>query len=179
MPKARLFLFVAIALLPLSGCGTVLNMTSADPEVYGGVKKDCEIAVSPHNYGSGGKNTPLVMVFWLADVGVSAVGDTVTLPFVAFREPKIPSEDRGSPSFLPQYSYGAIAATHAPSSSVEPVSLFAPELKPKSESVSGSPSTGTWQDTKEETSAVPFPLKDGPFLSPAPDLLPTAPPSPP
>src|SRR4051812_26255035 len=70
--------------LVMSGCGTIANTVWLFPEeggqrVYGGVRGDWEIArEAATNRSESGPNTLL----WLpiADMPLSAVGDTVTLP---------------------------------------------------------------------------------------------------
>jgi uncharacterized protein YceK len=202
MRYAPLFLVVGIALVSSSGCGTVLNFASGDPEVYGGVKQDAEILrmlynTTSNNTDGGGKKAAVCLALLFTDFPLSTMGDTITLPFTLFREPKIPSEDRSSPTFLPQYSYGAIAAPPASFSVVEPVALFLPRTQAASISVSATP-TDSRQGTNEGTTdssadpddeeevssgdkdqAISFPLKDIPFFSPAPALLSAPPASPP
>jgi len=74
-------LFAVVALL-LSGCGTMLNLTSEDtryfetkPEVYGGVHHDVKWAAELR--GAGLVALPYVLFI---DLPLSAAADTVTLP---------------------------------------------------------------------------------------------------
>jgi uncharacterized protein YceK len=69
------------------GCGTVFNLTSGDPDVYGGIQKDVTYIQTPHNatvsvtgIGRWMGAFPLLLV--AADAGLSVVADTVTLPLV-------------------------------------------------------------------------------------------------
>jgi uncharacterized protein YceK len=65
-----------------AGCGTVQNLTPANGEwapleVYGGVKRSVDTANIWSLSGSGAaEHSPL----FAADVALSAVGDTITLP---------------------------------------------------------------------------------------------------
>ncbi len=132
--------FVAVAMLAsaLTGCGTNLNfclpkdhsgeMPSGPPrlEVYGGVSTSVEMAqkCSQEN----GVRAKLVAAFVLADVPLSAIGDTLTLPITvsvtiaraidARREsPPAPvefkrfsDEEKNKPSPLtPESTHGGIA----------------------------------------------------------------------
>ncbi len=75
---------VVISSLLTSGCGTILNLRSADPEVYGGVQKDVEWIMTPAAGGTGTASggNPAELVIIAAEVGLSLVGDTLTLPLV-------------------------------------------------------------------------------------------------
>jgi uncharacterized protein YceK len=101
-------LFVATAVSLLGGCGTVFNLASKDPEIYGGPQKDFQFMMTPRNGGatqavavwplpSGSASTgapawlfPLV----LADIPLSFIGDTLTLPLAVYlRQNEHPRED--------------------------------------------------------------------------------------
>ena len=57
------------------GCGTILNLTSGDPEVYGGVQKDVNYMLTPRNWGgntnNGGSGLVFFALFVAADAGLS------------------------------------------------------------------------------------------------------------
>lgn len=69
-----------IAPLLTSGCGTIANLRSGDPEVYGGVAKDVEFMMTPQTLG--GEGDSAVLMLMAGEVGLSLVGDTLTLPLV-------------------------------------------------------------------------------------------------
>jgi uncharacterized protein YceK len=112
MTRRRTLLFVAAAVSLLGGCGTVLNLASKDPEIYGGPQKDLQFMMTPRNGGA----TQAVAVWplpsgsafagapaWLfplvlADIPLSIVGDTLTLPLAIYlRQNEYPRED-GTPA---------------------------------------------------------------------------------
>ena len=74
-------LAIGALLLALTGCGTVKNLahdSRTGPAVYGGV----EIAADRFTPGSQNEGFALAFMWpaYAADVGLSAVGDTLTLP---------------------------------------------------------------------------------------------------
>ncbi len=71
-----------LALLPLAfgGCGTVANLASPTPEVYGGIRNDLEF--DRVAWSSEGLHIGPTTV--LADLCWSAVADTLTCPFVYY-----------------------------------------------------------------------------------------------
>lgn len=73
---------VLVASLLTSGCGTILNLRSGDPNVYGGVAKDVEFIMTPQNLGGEGGGDPAILMLMAGEVGLSLVGDTLTLPLV-------------------------------------------------------------------------------------------------
>jgi len=70
---------VTLAAVFLSGCGTIMNLTSGDPEVpLGGVQKDLEAFDTPRAQPlCTGKAAALILP---TELCLSVVGDTVTLP---------------------------------------------------------------------------------------------------
>jgi uncharacterized protein YceK len=72
----------------LSGCGTVVNLATFKPEVYGGVAKDVHFfdrLMFPNGNppsASGEKGRIGLLAFCVAEMSCSAVGDTLTLPLV-------------------------------------------------------------------------------------------------
>jgi uncharacterized protein YceK len=85
MKAARTFLFVAIAVGLPSGCGTVLNLSTQTPDIYGGVQKDVEFVLTPR-HDQPAVSVGAVTLLWLvaADTGMSLVADTLTLPLVVY-----------------------------------------------------------------------------------------------
>jgi hypothetical protein len=77
----------ALTALCLNSCGTIANLASKDPQVFGGLQKDAELLTGVHP-----SPTPVVhgdgraVLFFLALVAaepcLTLVGDTVTLPLV-------------------------------------------------------------------------------------------------
>jgi uncharacterized protein YceK len=69
-----------------SGCGTVCNLFTKDPEVYGGVAFDLKFIASPRDTplstssGSNGQGAVLLLALIPAELCLSFVGDTLTLP---------------------------------------------------------------------------------------------------
>jgi uncharacterized protein YceK len=70
----------------LSGCGTVRNLASSDPEPYGGVVKDGQFfslfgkPAGPITHPAGVVVLAALYGACLGEVGASFVGDTLTLP---------------------------------------------------------------------------------------------------
>jgi uncharacterized protein YceK len=77
---------VASAAVLLSGCGTIVNLCSGDPEIpLGGVQKDLQVVDSPRASGFGtGKSAALVVLLIPVELCLSVVGDTLTLPLAIF-----------------------------------------------------------------------------------------------
>jgi uncharacterized protein YceK len=96
MKGTRGALLAAVMLLPLGGCGTALNLASGDPDNYGGVQRDLKFAddtsakgglMSGKSEGVGidkGRAALPILALYCADVGLSFVGDTLTLPLAAY-----------------------------------------------------------------------------------------------
>src|SRR4051794_14950700 len=97
MTRAAVLLAVALSVVWMSGCGTLMNLPdlsgmevldmTPDQRVYGGVLRDAEFgAESLKNTvsaeGKGGRLDSLVASAYLllVDLPLSAVGDTLTLP---------------------------------------------------------------------------------------------------
>src|SRR5262245_41857383 len=124
MSRTFLALALAAAALNAGGCGTVCNLTSGSPEPYGGVATDLRVAASPLNLcaNSSGGQGPwqlefLILGIWLADLGISAVADTLTLPVVycwdEIREARwlrARPYEIADPGERARYSSGAVAA---------------------------------------------------------------------
>jgi uncharacterized protein YceK len=86
--RGRLLLaVVAGAAVALSGCGTVLNLAGDDPYIYGGVQKDLAFIQTPRTEplsGGCGKGGAAFVGLVLADVSLSAIADTLTLPLAVY-----------------------------------------------------------------------------------------------
>jgi uncharacterized protein YceK len=70
-----------IASLMTSRCGTVLNLRSGDPDVYGGVQKDWKFFMTPVNTVPCNGEAFFALIV-AADAGLSLIADTLTLPLV-------------------------------------------------------------------------------------------------
>lgn len=81
--KRMLALFPALALLCLSGCGTIANLAEG-PRVYGGVQADIRLIGDPR-LQDGTPSTPLV-VLGILDLPLSAALDTALLPITLIFE---------------------------------------------------------------------------------------------
>ena len=94
MRTVRIALLVLPAVFLSNGCGTIRNLRSGDPDVYGGVKKDVEFIQTP---GSGGG--PELLVIMAAETGLSLIADTLTLPLVVrMRQNEQTSDDKAQPT---------------------------------------------------------------------------------
>jgi uncharacterized protein YceK len=90
--------FAAAVAALLSGCGTVRNLASGDPDVYGGVQKDLELVQTPPPQGQRGGGAGLVLLMG-AEICCSAVADTLTLPLAVYmRQNKPDREDKPAPT---------------------------------------------------------------------------------
>ena len=87
-------LLVVALLVSSSACGTIGNFSSAEtqpnghplpPRAFGGVTDDLQEIVRPAPVPDFNKLRPIIRACIVLDICLSAVGDTVTLPFVIFR----------------------------------------------------------------------------------------------
>jgi hypothetical protein len=106
----------------VSGCGTILNFKSGNPDLYGGVAKDIEFAWTPRPAPMASGSPPVqverrsLFLLWMVDLGLSSVADTVTAPVVlcyALFADKTPAELSAPPVTTTQYSVGAVAPAAA------------------------------------------------------------------
>ena len=97
MKAARAIVFVAALTSLMTGCGTVCNFASGSPAVYGGVAKDLEFSQTSRSGYASGPSAITFLGLWLADLGVSFVADTVTLPVTLYlyRNDNEPNVDGG------------------------------------------------------------------------------------
>jgi uncharacterized protein YceK len=86
MKRIRIATLSMAAAFLLGGCGTILNLKSGDPDVYGGVKKDVAYIQTPPADNSAtqasGQGGAILVGIIAAEVGLSLIGDTLTLPIV-------------------------------------------------------------------------------------------------
>ncbi len=66
------------------GCGTICNLASSDPQVYGGPEKDIEIWSERGMPRGQNVGAFAFLGLCLADLPVSLVGDTLTLPLAIY-----------------------------------------------------------------------------------------------
>ena len=105
MAKRRV-LTPVLLLLAASGCGTIRNLC-ADPEVfprsdnpqsaYGGVRLDANTAAASTTLGW--TDSPLLAFFWTLDLPLSAIGDTLTLPYILYiknHRDNVPAVNQGT-----------------------------------------------------------------------------------
>jgi hypothetical protein len=90
---------VAAALAVSSfGCGTVANFTSGHPEPFGGVQRDVAFFNQPSGFsfksGDDGWGAAVVLGVWAADLCVSGMADTLTLPLFVYWERKREREEK-------------------------------------------------------------------------------------
>jgi uncharacterized protein YceK len=118
MPRWLIVPCLAVMLLA-GGCGTILNFKSGNPVIYGGVAKDVEFAATPW---APTPSSPVdvdrrsMLLLWVADFGLSAVADTVTMPVIVYRAlftDKTSSKDSLPPMAPPQSGAGAVSAAPA------------------------------------------------------------------
>jgi uncharacterized protein YceK len=82
MKAISIVALTVIASLMTSGCGTILNLRSGDPDVYGGVQKDWKFFMTPVFDGAGCSGEVFFPLIVAADAGLSLIADTLTLPLV-------------------------------------------------------------------------------------------------
>jgi uncharacterized protein YceK len=114
MRKCVTVLVMVLAAVGASGCGTVCNLCRGEPELYGGVKQDIALTTVPLFNVNNVVAAAVILGVCGADVCLSGVGDTVTIPIVLRRQAAL---DRPEPIFsqdgtllsgsAPQYSAGA------------------------------------------------------------------------
>jgi hypothetical protein len=94
-------ILVAAALAVTSiGCGTLANFGSDQPQPFGGVARDTAFLVTPAktNFHSGddGRGAAFFLGIWAADLCLSGVADTLTLPLFVYWEKKREREEKPS-----------------------------------------------------------------------------------
>jgi uncharacterized protein YceK len=101
MKRAWIAVLAAIAAVSPGGCGTIRNFAHGDPDIYGGVQKDVEFIQTPRTGVGGGVSYQagaVLAVLVVADVGLSLVADTLTLPLAIYmRQNEHASDDKGVP----------------------------------------------------------------------------------
>jgi uncharacterized protein YceK len=82
--SARIAVLLCISAYALSGCGTIANLSTGEPDLYGGVQKDIQLLQTPATppTGIGIRNLGQLVLF--VDLPLCFVGDTLTLPIAIF-----------------------------------------------------------------------------------------------
>jgi hypothetical protein len=82
MQRTQLVLFVLLTAVLTSGCGTVCNLISDDPAIYGGCEHDRLFAevLHPQTHPSTAKGAVGMMLFPPFLLTLDLIGDTLTLP---------------------------------------------------------------------------------------------------
>jgi uncharacterized protein YceK len=107
MKWMRAALLATTVAVPSIGCGTIVNLASGSPENYGGVQRDIQVAadasakggiLSGANIGSGSSTgQPYtagaivavgILALYGADLSLSFVADTLTLPLLIYLHQK-------------------------------------------------------------------------------------------
>jgi uncharacterized protein YceK len=103
MKTIRIAVFAVTAAFLMSGCGTICNLKSGDPDIYGGVKKDVAFIQTPPSdpnsttWGSGQAGAIFLAII-AAEMGLSLVADTLTLPLVVrMRQNEQASDNKAQP----------------------------------------------------------------------------------
>jgi uncharacterized protein YceK len=111
MPRTRTVMFVALATVAMGGCGTIRNFAGGDPDIYGGVQKDIEFIETPRTAKGGvGVNTMTLALFVPADLCLSFVADTLTLPVaICMRQNDHNGDDRSGAG-----NSGSVSAPQGP-----------------------------------------------------------------
>jgi uncharacterized protein YceK len=84
MTSTRITVLLALAALVGSGCGTIANLQTGKPDLYGGVQHDVQLLETPRPQpqGIGIRNLGALVLF--VDLPLSAVGDTLTIPLAIY-----------------------------------------------------------------------------------------------
>ena len=120
MNKVSIAALAMIAILS-NGCGTICNLKSGDPEVYGGIRKDVDYMMTPpasgNNQASGsGGSAAGILVILTAEMGLSLVADTLTLPLVVRKRHKEQAgESEANPAGAEKESSSGRSPIRAPS----------------------------------------------------------------
>jgi hypothetical protein len=75
-----------------TGCGTVANLKSGDPTVYGGIDKDVVFMEKYSQKAVPGKGQIVVLGCWFADLCLTGVTDTLTIPAVLCMQARMDRE---------------------------------------------------------------------------------------
>jgi uncharacterized protein YceK len=156
MTRTARTVVLAISALSLTGCGTICNLASKDPQVYGGPAKDFEVVQYFH--GCGGIGGAVVLV---SDMCISLVGDTLTLPILLYRRERLSAREE-------QVYYLTVGEDN-------PVRLDSPTTAPAAvdefRPIIGNQENATSQDSKDDFGKPRARRSDGSHPSPHDPLL--------
>ena len=95
MNGARIVVLLGISAFALSGCGTISNLSTGEPEFYGGVQKDIQLLETPRTppEGIGIRNLGQLVLF--VDLPLCVFGDTLTLPIAIYELQRGGAHDGG------------------------------------------------------------------------------------
>ena len=84
MTSRRITLLLAGCALFVSGCGTIANLETGKPDLYGGVQKDVQLLGTPRPQpqGIGIRNLGSLVLF--VDLPLCVVADTLTIPLAIY-----------------------------------------------------------------------------------------------
>jgi uncharacterized protein YceK len=84
MTRPPLAVLLAVAAMWVSGCGTIANLKTGEPDLYGGVQRDIQLleAPRPQPAGIGIRNLGALVLF--VDLPLCVVGDTLTMPLAIY-----------------------------------------------------------------------------------------------
>ena len=84
MTGRRITALLAVCALVVSGCGTVANLQTGKPDLYGGVQKDVEFLETPRPQPQGIGISNLGALVLFVDLPLSVVADTLTIPLAIY-----------------------------------------------------------------------------------------------
>ena len=84
MNGTRVVVLSALAAIVVSGCGTIANLKTGEPDLYGGVQKDVQLLQTPRTQtgGIGIRNLGQLVLF--VDLPLCVVADTLTIPIAIY-----------------------------------------------------------------------------------------------
>jgi hypothetical protein len=95
MPRTLMVAAVTFAALLSGGCGSICNLVSKDPQVFGGPVLDAEVLTKPRrDYAPPPQNADAILVACVAaDMVASCAVDVATIPLALWLRRKTPEED--------------------------------------------------------------------------------------
>ena len=84
MKCTQFAVLVGISAFLASGCGTIANLKTEQPELYGGVQKDLQLLETPRTEPSGIGIRNLGPLVLFVDLPLSFIADTLTLPIAIY-----------------------------------------------------------------------------------------------
>jgi uncharacterized protein YceK len=84
MSSTRLAVPLLWLALLASGCGTITNLKTGEPDFYGGVQKDIQWLATPSRQPEGIGIANLGFLTLFVDLPMSIIGDTLTMPIAIY-----------------------------------------------------------------------------------------------